>query len=140
MKKFLCLILIAALLIPVAAFADDSIVGTWYMLYDKNKVPEMASNFQNCDLVIATYSFLPDGSVYLAEHDVTDNNSVPLSAVAGKWEAAAFDYSYSVIGLGSGKAIVDKDEIFLEINSASHLYLKLRRMLPYDPYSDYVLK
>lgn len=140
MKKFLCLILIVALLIPVVAFADDPIVGTWYMLYDKNKVPEMASNFQNCDLIISTYSFLSDGSIYLAEHDVTDKNSVPMSAVAGKWEKQTFDYTYNVIGLGSGKAIVDKDEIYLEINSTSHLYLKLRRMLPYDPYSDYVVK
>ena len=54
MKKFLCLILIAVLLIPAAAFADDSFIGC-YASYDllKDGTPDMQ-----------TIYFSEDGTCY----------------------------------------------------------------------------
>ena len=104
MKKLLAFILILALLLPAAALAED-IVGTWYMLYDKTVVPEMAASFDNCDLIVASYSFMPDGSIILTENDVKDGNSEPHYGPTGKWEANGSEYTYSIMGLGSGRAV-----------------------------------
>lgn len=135
MKKLLAVILILALLLPAAALADD-IVGTWYMLYDKTVVPEMAASFDNCDLIVASYSFMPDGSIILTENDVKDGNSEPHYGPTGKWEANGSEYTYSIMGLGSGKAYVKDGMIYLELQN--NVFLKLRHMDPYDPYGDYV--
>ena len=134
MKKLITIILILALLLPAAALADD-IVGTWYMLYDKTVVPEMAATFDNCDLIVASYSFMPDGSIILTENDVKDGNSDPHYGPAGKWEANGSEYTYSIIGLGSGRAVVKDGMIYLTLNEK--ICIKLHRMEPFNPYTDY---
>lgn len=139
MKKLLCVLLIIALLVPVMAFADDPIVGVWYLLYDKSECPEMAPNFQNVDYAVCAYIFMEDGSIYLAEHDITNSISTPISSVSGKWEKSLFNYTYNIIGFGSGNAVIDKDDLLLQMQNST-VYVKLHRMIPYDPYGDYVMK
>lgn len=135
MKKLLAVILIMGLILPAAALAED-VVGSWYMLYDKTIVPEMASSFNNCDLIVATYSFMPDGTIILTENDITAGESEQHCGPAGKWEANGTEYTYSIVGLGSGKAYVKDGMIYLELQN--NVFLKLRHMDPYDPYGDYV--
>ena len=136
MKKLFCLLLVL-LFIPCAAFASDSIVASWYMLYDKSTCPELAANFQNMDLIVAVYSFLEDGSIMLSENDIKDKNGTPLSSGVGKWERGLLNYTYNIIGFGSGSCFIENDLLYLQLNS-SNLYLTLHKMIPLDPYRDYV--
>ena len=135
MKKLIAAILIMALLLPAAALAADPIVGSWYMLYDKTLVPELADSFQNYDLIVSVYSFMEDGTIIGTENDIKDGVSTPFCRGVGKWDKALFSYKYSIVGLGSGDAKISDG--FLCLKTASGPYLKLRKMEPYNPYTDY---
>lgn len=134
MKKLIAVIMTLAMLLPAAALAED-VIGSWYMLYDKTVVPEMASSFNNCDLIVATYSFMPDGTIILTENDITSGESDPHCGPTGKWEANGTEYTYSIMGLGTGKAYVKDGMIYLELKN--NIFLKLRQMEPFNPYADY---
>lgn len=135
MKRLIAIIMIMALLVPAAALAGEPIVGTWYMLFDKSVTPEIADLFQGYDLIVAAYSFMENGTVILTENDILNGNSEPHTGGSGKWEKKQTNYSYSIIGLGSGEAYVKDDMIYLEAQNG--VYLKLRRMIPFNPYQDY---
>ena len=136
MKKLICLLFVL-LLLPCAAFASESIVASWYMLYDKSACPEIASNFQNMDLIVSAYSFLDDGSIMLSENDIKDKSGTFVSSIVGKWERGFIGYTYNIIGFGSGKCFVEDDLLYLQLND-TNIYLTFRRMIPLDPYRDYV--
>ena len=137
MKKLFCLLFVLVLL-PIVAFADDDIVGSWYMCFDKNATPEFASAFQDCDVIISVYTFWADGTITLFENDITDKSGTPIYTPTGKWEKTSSGYTYSIISLGSGAAIVDNDYIYLEVSTP--VYLRLHKLIPLDPYTDYSRK
>ena len=142
MKKLLAVVLILALLLPVAALADDTadpIIGHWYLLFDKNVSPELASNFQDNDYIFMIFSFLSDGTILQSEIDIKDKTGNPYSGSAGKWERSGYDYSYSIIALGSGKALLEGDSLLLQMQNST-IYLKLHKLIPLDAYNDYVFK
>lgn len=138
MKKLFVFILALCLAVPFCTFAEtqDPIVGSWYMLFDKNITPEMAPNFNDLDLIIMAYSFMSDGTIFLSENDIKDKVGDYASAVSGKWEKNGSSYTYSITGFGSGNVFVESDSIYLQ-TGVNGLYLKLRKMIPYDPYADY---
>ena len=141
MIKLLAVLLIFALLLPALALADDldPIVGHWYFLYDSNVSPELAPNFGDYDFIILVYSFLADGTILQAEIDVKDKSGTPFSSAAGKWEKDGYNYSFSIIGFGSGKAFIENDCLLLETQTPN-IYLRVRKLAPFDAYSDYVIR
>ena len=142
MKKLLTVILILALLLPAAAWADDldPIVASWYMVYDTQLYPEMAANFPGIDFAIAIYTFRSDGRVMCTENDVSGDTGTPMYNVAGKWSKENGTYNYSIIGLGEGTVLLENDQILLSLKQYQGAYMRLHKMIPFDPYSDYVIK
>ena len=136
MKRFVCL-LIALFLVPLFAFADDDVVGSWYLFYDKTKAPELAAAYQDHDLMISVYIFAEDGKILLSECDIKDGVGTPTLTSVGKWEKDASGYKYSIVVLGSGSFEVKDDCLFLEY-AGTGIMMKLRRLVPFDPYADYV--
>lgn len=136
MKRLFTIFLILALILSAAALAEESIVGCWYMLYDKTKAPEMAPNFQNYDYIISSYLFTEDGTIYLSEVDIKDGTGTPVFSAVGKWSKELSGYHYSMLAFGEGAAKIDNDGIWMQLQS-SNVYLLLRKMTPYDPYNDY---
>ena len=141
MKKLLAMILILALLLPAAALSgnSDPIVGAWYMFYSKNETPEMAATFGACEIMTAVYDFWENGTITLSETDVLDGASTPAYMAAGKWEKDGDTYQYSILGVGSGKCLIEGDSLLLGLND-NVVYMKLHRMIPFDPYNDYDYK
>ena len=136
MKKIIAAALVIAMFLSTAALAEqDPIVNSWYMLYSKALVPEFADSFQGCDLIIAVYSFMEDGTIIGTENDIKDGVSTPLGRGVGKWEKDLFGYKYSIIGLGSGEAKIKNNALYLKTSAGP--YLIFRKMEPYNPYTDY---
>lgn len=140
MKKLLALILILALAVPAAAGADDRdpLIGCWYSVYDKELVPEMAANFDNCDMVIMIYYFADDGLVYSLVNNITSNKGTPLYGGMGKWENNNGEYTFSLIGFGNGTLTIEDDMIWLNLQNSYDV--GLRKMEPFSPYTDYRYK
>lgn len=141
MKKLLALILIVVLAVPASALAadQDPIVGSWYMYYEKSLSPEFADLFQNSDFVVCVYIFTEDGSIVCTESDITGKSGNPIISAAGKWSNENGEYSYSIVGLGTGKALIDEESILVQLQN-SNLYMKFRKLIPFDFYADYVTK
>ena len=135
MKKLVTVLLILALLLPAAALADE-IVNSWYIVYSKEAVPEMASAFQDYDLIVAVYSFMPDGSVMQSENDIKGGTANPHCGPVGKWEANGSEYTYSILGLGSGRAFIKDGLLHLELQGG--IKMVFRKMELFNPYTDYV--
>ena len=138
MKKVLALILILAVLVPAAALSDrDPILGCWYIFIDSGLYPEIAGNMSGYDNALSLYYFTEDGIIYILENDVKDNMSTPLFQGNGKWTKSGNEYSYSLIGIGEGKLVI-KDDILEIWNPNGEAAMKLRRIVPFNPYADYV--
>ena len=138
MKKLLAIILLVAVLLPVIALADpDPIVGCWYIHYDKSVTPELAVNFQDYDRIIAVYCFFEDGTIACLECDVIAGNSTPTYGGAGKWEKNGTEYSYSILGFGSGRCFIREGSLYLGLSNNA-VYLMVRKLEPMNPYKDYV--
>lgn len=109
MKKFLCLILIAALLIPVVAFSEvneveQRYVGAWTM-----------------------YAVMKNGTVYNYSLTFTDDKSVYLRTLTIK----NGEPSYNSLSSGTWEQLLS-DEIYLSLSGATYAanildsgYLKL---------------
>ena len=139
MKKLIAVALILAMLLPVtvAAAATDHLIGSWYLYYDKNYSPEMASNFEDADRVIMILTFNTDGTIMLTENDVYDEKANVVAYTAGKWERVGNKYNCSIMGFGEGTLTNHRDYILLTIDG-SKIGLKFWHLKYFDPYSDYV--
>lgn len=139
MKKFMIALILLTLSLSFALAEDpDSVVGTYYLFYDKSATPEMATSFGAYDRMIAVYSFLSDGSIVCLEHDVLDGSGTPFFGSAGKWEPNGQNYKYNIIGFGSGELKLYDDYVMIQINETT-TYMKLRKLIPMDPYHDYAV-
>lgn len=142
MKKLIAFIMILAMLMPAAAMAadPDPIVGSWYLLYDKSLFPEMASTFNGADIAISVYWFMENGTIMSTENSITGTSGVPKFITAGRWSKSADSYNYGVIGLGEGTALVEDDKILLSLPGSDGYYMVMHRMIPFDPYHDYLMR
>ena len=142
MKKLITVILILTLILPAAASADDPdpIVGNWYFLYDKSKCPELSSTFNGLDLAISVYWFTENGIIYSSEVSVLGEKGTTGYSPVGKWEKDDSGYHYSIIGIGESNLILENDEMLLNLPTNPTFYMRIRRMLPFNPYQDYVIK
>ena len=140
MKKLITVILIMAMLLPAAAMAADPIIGNWYFLYDKSEYPEIASMFGNADVSFSVYRFMESGTIMSTELSVTGDTGTADYVAAGRWVKEDYGYKYSIIGIGEGKALVEGDNMFFATQGMEGVYMLLRRMVPFNPYSDYVRK
>lgn len=137
MKKLISVILILALILPAFALASgaDPIVGCWYIFIDLTMYPELVSTFGDYDQMLSLYYFDGSGLIYGLENDVKDGAATPIFSGAGKWEKTLFGYNVSIIGFGDVTITVDGDIAMLKANSNGAM--KLRRLIPFNPYADY---
>lgn len=139
MKKLTAIILLLALLLPAAALAADPIVGCWYFHADLKKNPEMKATYGECDSISDLYFFDESGVISGLEAIIMDGKSTPTFVGAGKWEKNLFGYNVSIVGFGQTTMTVNGDEALLKIPNASvNVSLRLRRLIPFDMYNDYV--
>ena len=148
MKKLITVVLILAMLLPIMSVAEEpeEIVGCYYLLYDKNLSPEFASTFGNSDIMLSTYIFDADGTVSICGVLITDHSGTPEYGAAGKWTKektrtkSGFRYVVSILGLGSGTARIEDDCLLFNISESPSVYVRLRKMVPFDPYNDYIYR
>lgn len=142
MRKLIAVIAILILLIPGIVLAEsvDPIVGCWYMLFDRAVTPEMSANFGGNDRIIGVYTFEEDGTISMSETTVAGGIGNSSYSAVGKWSAENGEYRYSIVGLGEGDAYIEGDGLYLSLEQAlkTKVHLRIRRMVPYDPYSDYI--
>lgn len=141
MKKLIAVIMILILVVPAAALADrDPIVGSWYFLYDKSVYPELASSFGNADVSFSVYWFTESGTIMSTDLSATGTTGEASFATAGRWSKADYGYTYSIIAIGEGTVLLDDDRILLSLQSVDNYYMAMPRMVPFNPYRDYVRK
>ena len=142
MKKLLALILILALALPALALATPSelIIGCWYMLVDNDWYPEMMKNLGDYDYTISVYIFSGDGNIYVMEGDIKDGAAEPFFHACGTWEKAngTGQYTYRIIGLGEGSVRVEEGGHMYMLIPDSQLSMHMRKMIPFNPYTDYI--
>ena len=145
MKKLLALILILTVM-SSASLADSSlrdITGSWYFYYSKDKNPEFSSIYNDSDYVAFIITCCDDGTVLLSEFDIKDKQITPTCTPAGKWEKAESGYQVSIVGLGEGEAVALGDYLYVQVTDNSDTskgYIRLHRLVPLDPYNDYIFK
>ena len=138
MKKLLVLILALVLLCPSAIAADvDPVVGYWYMYVDGKQYPEYMANIGNYDSVADLYYFSESGTVSLLENAIVSASATPTFKNCGKWKKNMFSYKYSIFGFGDGSFSLDGDLMKLQF-STPPITLLLRRLVPFNPYKDFV--
>ena len=139
MKKLITIILAVALILPTAALAEklDKIIGSWYMLSDRTVVPE--TTFGPQPLIIGVYSFMEDGSILITQCSIDGNDGNAVFAVGGQWEKQKSDYHFKLQGYGEGKAYIKDNFLFIQM-AGTNIYMKLRKMEPFNPSKDYVKK
>lgn len=142
MKKLFCILLIVALLLPSAVFADDPdpIVGCWYMYYDKSVAPEMESAFENADIAVSFYFFNDSGVIYALNAQIVGKDGTSAYVPSGKWSKADYGYNIGLIGYGESSGFIENDSLLYEIPNAPNYYIKLKHLYSFDPYKDYVRK
>lgn len=145
MKKLFTLILIFVFMTS-AALADETplrIIGSWYYYYSKGNSPELSSIYKENDHVIYVITCCEDGTILLTESDIKDKQITPYCSPAGKWEKGDEWYNVSIIGFGEGEAKVIGDYLYIQIASISDDvkgYIRFHRLIPLDPYSDYIYR
>ena len=138
MKKLLAIILILAILLPAAVLAEtDPIVGYWYSFFDMKAYPELVASIGDYDHVIAMYYFDESGVICLLENDVKNSRSTPTYAAGGKWEKSAYGYNASIIGIGETTVTIRDENLLIKVPN-SFLSIKLRKIVTFNPYADFV--
>lgn len=146
MKKLFIFLLILAM-VPVVALGEeqqDPIVGSWYMYYDINATPEIKDTFPNYVFMFGVYTFQSDSLIMLTENDISpDGEYHSVHSQIGKWSKTDDGYSYSMIGFGESTCRFEKEDLLLKIeteDSNTKSYMRLHRLLPFNPYKDYVFE
>ena len=137
MKKLITIILLLALITPMAALADrDPIVGSYYALQDYKLYPETAPD-DSIDMIIMVLTFYEDGTIMNTENDISGRTGKQVFSSAGKWEKTDTGYKISLIGLGEGEGILEEDAVLIPLQNFGHL--RLHKLITLNPYKDYVL-
>ena len=137
MKRAFCIFLAVLFLIPCFSLAEDKIIGSWYFYYSKTSYPEFSSSYSDADHLINIYTFLEDGTILCTANTITGSSGTPLFSSVGKWENKFYGYDYSIIGLGSGSAMVSGDVLLLKPVNYDYA-IQLRKLFPFDFYHDYI--
>lgn len=115
MKKLLCVLLIAALLLPSAVLADDPdpIVGCWYACID---VKDLSKDLQEQGYLYAIFIlvFCEDGSIMFSSSEYKSSSGTQSEPVYfGKWEKNGSEYKTSIIGNGENRAFYEDDLLYV---------------------------
>ena len=140
MKRLIAIILILALAVPAAALADDRdpIVRAWYMYYNKLDAPEMESAFKGIDQQSCIYFFYEDGIIYISSIAISAKDGTPGYLSCGKWEKVNGKYNVSIMGIGQGDALIEGDNLL--VNIQDNYYFILHKLIPINPFTDYVTR
>ena len=139
MKRLLAVLLLLCLL-PVLSFAEnDPIVGCWYFFYDSSLAPELSSLYPDMDKEVSVYFFNADGSIYVLDAQISDNNCSPSYSVSDKWQLVNDMYVVSLVGIGKTYANVSDDSLFIKILDSDY-FVTYKKLYPFDYYSDFVRK
>ena len=138
MKKLFCALLVLMLL-PIISFADESPVGCWYFLYDKEKYPEFSENYHDADLVFIIYVFSSDGSISILENYVTGKTGSPTYKTVGFWSTSDSGYQYGIVGFGKGEIFIKDDMLHMQVPDSNY-YMELMKITPFDPYDNVYIK
>ena len=140
MKRLITIILILALAVPAAALADDRdpIVRAWYMYYNKLDAPEMESAFKGIDQQSGIYFFYEDGIIYISSIAISKKDGTPGYLSCGKWEKVNGKYNVSIMGIGQGEALIEGDNLL--VNIQDNYYFILHKLIPINPFTDYVTR
>ena len=142
MRKLITLLLIAALLLPAAALAEerDPIVGYWYLYIDLDLYPELAYVYTEKEFMIDLYHFMPDGTVLGAGVEQTGNDGNTYFQPTGRWLKEGDHYILKILNAGDSDLHIRNDLMYLNLKAigGTDSYMVLHRLLPLDPYTELV--
>lgn len=135
MKKFLVVIFIAFLFLPLSAFSEtDPIVGVWYICIDTNDLSKDLSS-QGYSYGVMICEFSEDGEIIFTEIDFKGSSAeVTDPTYMGKWEKNGNEYKTSIIAAGVDRAWFEDDLLYVCINKVQ--YHGFRKMKPIDMYNN----
>lgn len=137
MKKLLCVLLIIALLVPVMAFADDPIVGAWYVMFDYKDYPQSAETAgKNCMLYMLFFD--QSGVISGLSAEYADTGWTASASVVGTWSNSDGTYTVNLIGIGSFPAEFSNDRLLVKI--AENAWYSMRSMEWSNWYTDIILR
>jgi len=140
MKNLFCVLLIVALILPSACFADDPdpITGAWYIMLDYSEYPQSPeTNGKNYMFYILVFEESGTISGMSAESTVTTGLFGSASAV-GTWSNVNGKYTVNLIGVGSNSAEFDNDRLLVQMTP--NVWYSMQRMNKGDWYSDLVIR
>ena len=114
MKKLIAIFLIVLLVVPVASFADDPIVGTWYVYSG------LLNNNDVC-LELSLFSFTEDNFIFSSTYDVSKSYITTAKdyKAIGVWTNENGRY-YVNIGLkGAQEVFIENDSMFFPVSDFS---------------------
>ena len=141
MKKLITIILALALILPASALAveTDPIIGYWYMFIDCKQYPEFASVVGYADNIFTMYYFHADGSVSAVSATMKDGSLTPEASAFGKWEKESDgNYMGKLFAMGNVPLELKDDTLIMYTKTSPKMGTVLRRIVSFDPYSDYV--
>lgn len=137
MKRLFVALLSFLLLLSfsVSTYAD-SCVGYWYMYIDGSQYPEFMANYGNFDSALSLYYFSESGKIFLLENDMLNESATPSFVCCGKWENDGPSNKFSLFGVGEGTCSAVATLMKLDYPNSHSLFL--RRVVPFNPYKDYI--
>lgn len=137
MKKLLCVLLIAFLLLPSAVVADDPdpIVGCWYVCLD---IKDATKELQEAGYLYGIFLlvFCEDGSIMSCSSEFKSSSGTQTEPTyVGKWEKNGSEYKTSIIGNGENRAFFEDDLLYVcFLNNVQ--YHGLRKMTKLNLYNN----
>lgn len=142
MRKLITMLLIAAMLLPAAALAEESdpIVGYWYLYIDIDLYPEMAGAYNGKDYIIDLYHFMGDGTITGAVIEQTGREGTATFHPVGKWQKEDNHYIISIFGAGNADLHIKNGLLYFNLKPLNGVdsYIVLRSMTALNPYSEIV--
>ena len=114
MKKLIAFFLIVLLVVPVVSFADDPIVGTWYVY----------SGILNNDDVcfeLSLFSFTEDNFIFSSTYDVSKSYITTAKdyKAIGAWTIKNGRYYVNIGFKGAQEVFIENDSMFFPVSDFS---------------------
>jgi hypothetical protein len=143
MRKLITLLLIAALLLPALALAEDPdpIVGPWYSYIDLIEYPELKSIYgEEIERIFMLYYFTEDNMILESDTAITGHEGSQTFSISGRWEKDETGYAISITGLGTNHSVIKDGCLMIGIGNFGNLsgYMRAYPITHFSPYTDYV--
>ena len=114
MKKLIAFFLIVLLVVPVTSFADDPIVGTWYVYSG------ILNNDDVC-LELSLFSFTEDNFIFSSTYDVSKSYITTAKdyKTIGVWTNENGRYYVNIGFKGAQEVFIENDSMFFPISDFS---------------------